>query len=112
VSKTNGELTCFICSYSWKSKHKEYDPKVCPACGCDWRTPSLAVRFLAAWRGFQNPHLVKTTTRRARATYDTDPLATEASQNDLIIPTSFPSTLDNSVTVTDPDGLPYAARLV
>jgi hypothetical protein len=75
-------LHCFVCENDWISKHKDYSPKVCPACGNDWRTPSMSVRFLAAWRGFQKPFLVREAPRR-RVKVDLsdnpDPLATEAS---------------------------------
>lgn len=98
------ELTCFMCGYAWKSKHKEHNPKVCPSCGNpNWKKPSMAIRFLAAWRAFQNPFLVKMTTRRARTIYDTDPLATEA---------TITTESSNSAIAKDSDGLPYTERLI
>jgi len=104
-------LNCFMCGYAWKSKHKEHNPKVCPSCGNpNWKSPTLAVRFLAAWRAFQNPFLVKTMGRRYAKAYDTDPLATEASLNDVVTQPPTPST--TPVTCTDKDGMPYISRLI
>jgi hypothetical protein len=113
---TNNQLSCFICGYSWKSKHKEHDPKVCPACGnANWKTPSLAVSFLAAWRAFQNPFLVRKTTRRI----PNGTIPTTTTPNDCICTTKTnpgccpaePVTTPD-VVVKDTDGMSYAARLI
>ena len=96
------QLTCFMCGYQWKSKHREHNPKVCPSCGNpNWKSPTLAVRFLAAWRAFQNPFLVKTIARRVKCCESAPDVAEQS------------STLSTTpVTCTDPDGFPYTSRLV